>query len=77
MKSVIILNSRYGEKNFLKRTKGKTYQLHVNTDVVRVGYIGNDKFIDPSGGPMILENHKLEEANAIVKNINGNLITFE
>lgn len=40
------------------------------------------KFIDPSGGPMIVEGSLLEEANAVVKSINfiagyGHTITFE
>ena len=42
----------------------------------------NKKFIDPSGGPMIIEGCKLEEADATVRFIDfvigtGYLITFE
>ena len=40
------------------------------------------KFIDPSGGPMIVEGEYLEEAEAVVKSIDhvmgvGYAITFE
>ena len=42
---------------------------------------GNE-FIDPSGGPMIVVGHMLEEAEAVVKSIDfvkgyGYTITFE
>ena len=43
---------------------------------------GGKKFIDPSGGPMIIVGYKLEEADAVVKSIDfvngyGWTITFE
>ena len=50
---------------------------------LRMGYIDNkNKFIDLSGGPMIVEGTLLEEANAVVKSIDfitgfGYTITFE
>ena len=50
---------------------------------LRVGEVqGGNKFIDPSGGPMIVVGYKLEEAKAVVKSIDfvegyGWTITFE
>jgi hypothetical protein len=50
---------------------------------LRIGYVDDKhKFIDPSGGPMIVEGSLLEEANAKVKSIDfvtgfGHTITFE
>lgn len=43
---------------------------------------GGNKFIDPSGGPMIVVGYELEEAKAVVKSIDfvegyGYTITFE
>lgn len=89
MKDIINLNSRYEEKNLLKRLKklndseSKTYVLKVANPYLRTGEINNHKkFIDPSGGPMITEGEYLEEAGAVVKSINftagyGYTITFE
>lgn len=80
MKDIIKLNSRYKENNYLKLLKkpdgseSKTYVLKVSTPHLRVGYIkdgdtNKNKFIDPSGGPMIRVGCKLEEANAVVKSV--------
>lgn len=90
MNDVIKLNSRYKENNYLKMLKkpdgseSKTYVLKVGTPYFRVGSIGEDKqrFIDPSGGPMIIVGEKLREAEAVVKSIDfvegyGWTITFE
>lgn len=87
MKDIIKLNSRYKENNYLKILKkpdgseSKTYVLKVSTPYFRVGTIDNKRFIDPSGGPMIVEGSRLEEANAVVKSIDfimgyGYTITF-
>ena len=89
MKDIIQLKSGYGAKNYLKKmpksdgSESKTYILKTDIPTLRVGYVqeGN-KFIDPSGGPMIRVGHLLEEAKAIVKSIDfikdyGYTITFE
>lgn len=88
MKDKIILHSR-GEHNYLKKmskpdgSESKTYVLKVENYFIRTGYVDNiHKFIDPSGGPMIIEGERLEEADAIVKSIDfvtgyGHIITFE
>lgn len=76
MEEIIKLKSRDREENYLKRLpksdglESKTYVLKVSTPTLRVGNVeeGN-KFIDPSGGPMIIVGSKLEEANAVVKSI--------
>ncbi len=87
MEEIINLNSRGDNHNYLKRIKrvdgkeSKTYVLKTEYNL-RVGYIENHKkFIDPSGGPMIVEDGTLAEANAVIKSIDfiegyGYTITF-
>lgn len=89
MKDIIKLYSRGETNNYLKKmkkpdgTESKTYLFKTDMPTLRVGTVeGNKKFIDPSGGPMIIEGCKLEEADATVKFIDfvigtGYLITFE
>lgn len=89
MEDIIILRSRDGTDNRLKRLKrsdgeeSKTYILKTTIPIMRSGYIEETKkFIDPSGGPMIVEGYTLKEADAVVKSIDfisgyGHTITFE
>ena len=89
MKDLIKLKSRGYEKNYLKKLKrpddseSNTYVLKTNTPTLRAGEVqGGNKFIDPSGGPMIVVGYELEEAKAVVKSIDfvkgyGWTITFE
>lgn len=89
MKDLIKLKSRGHEENYLKKlkkldgTESKTYVLKVSTPYLRGGELeGGKKFIDPSGGPMIVVDSYLEEAEAVVKSIDftmgyGYTITFE
>lgn len=89
MKDLIKLKSRGYEENYLKKlkkpdgTESKTYVLKVSTPYLRGGEVeGGRKFIDPSGGPMIVAGSYLEEAEAVVKSIDytvgyGYTITFE
>ena len=89
MEDIIKLRSRYGTVNYLKKmpkpdgTDSKTYVLKTDVPTLRVGEVqGGNKFIDPSGGPMIVVGCKLEEAKAVVKSIYfvdgyGWTITFE
>ena len=89
MKDLIKLKSRGYEKNYLKKLKrpddseSNTYVLKVATPYLRCGKVeGGKKFIDPSGGPMIMVGYELEEAKAVVKSIDfvkgyGWTITFE
>ena len=89
MKDIIKLRSRYGAVNYLKKmskpdgSESKTYVLKTDMPTLRVGEVqGGSKFIDPSGGPMIVVGYKLEEAKAVVKSIDlvkgyGYTITFE
>lgn len=88
MKDLIKLRSRGGAENYLKKLIKKggsesfTYVLKTDTPYLRVGEVSNgNKFIDPSGGPMIVAGDYLEEANAVVKSIDfaegyGWTITF-
>jgi hypothetical protein len=76
MKDIIKLQSR-GCKNYLKRLKplneesnSNVYVIKSESDFMRVGNLEDGSmYIDPSGGPMIIENHKLKEADAVVKKI--------
>lgn len=89
MKDLIKLKSRGYEENYLKKLKkpdgseSKTYVLKVSTPYLRWGEVeGGRKFIDLSGGPMIVVGAYLEEAEAVVKSIDftvgyGYTITFE
>lgn len=88
MEDIIKLNSRYGTENYLKKlpkpdgSESKTYVLKIDTPTLRMGEVeGGNKFVDPSGGPMIVEGYELEEAKAVVKSIDfiegyGCTITF-
>ena len=89
MKDLIKLKSRGYEKNYLKKLKrpddseSNTYVLKTDIPTLRVGEVqGGNKFIDPSGGPMIVVGYELREAKAVVKSIDfvegyGWTITFE
>lgn len=89
MEDLIKLKSRYGSKNYLKKmikkdgSESLTYILKTDTPYFRVGNAGNgNRFIDPSGGPMIVVGDELEEAKAVIKSIDfiegyGWTVTFE
>lgn len=89
MEKIIKLNSRGGVNNYLKMmmkpdgSESKTYVIKTDMPTLRMGYVEEKrKFIDPSGGPMIVEGTLLEEANTVVKSIDfitgfGYTITFE
>ena len=88
MEDIIKLRSRYGAVNYLKEmpkpdgSESKTYVLKTDMPTLRVGEVqGGNEFIDPSGGPMIVEGSRLEEADAVVKFIDfvmgyGYTVTF-
>lgn len=82
MEDIIKLRSRYEAINYLKKMP-KTYVLKTDVPTLRVGEVqGGNKFIDPSGGPMIVVGCELEEAKAVIKSIDfvegyGWTITFE
>ena len=89
MEDIIKLRSRYRAENYLKKmskpdgSESKTYVLKTDIPTLRVGEVqeGN-KFIDPSGGPMIVVGCEIEEDKAVVKSIEfiegyGWTITFE
>mgnify|MGYP003420121807 CR=1 FL=1 len=89
MEDIINLKSRDGTKNYLKKMKkadgseSKTYVLKSEAISLRAGWVDErHKFIDPSGGPMIVEGSILPEANAEVKAIifvpgYGHTVTFK
>lgn len=89
MEDIIKLRSKYGTVNYLKKmpkpddTDSKTYVLKTDIPTLRAGEVqGGNKFIDPSGGPMIVVGCELEEADVVVKSIDftegyGWVITFE
>ena len=88
MKDKIELNSRSKyEHHYLKKmakpdgSESKTYVLKLSNQFLRSGVVDGRKFIDPAGGPMIVEGARLEEADAVVKSIDfvmgyGYTITF-
>lgn len=88
MEDVIKLNSRGEETNYLKRLKkpngeeSKTYVLKVSTPQVRVGTTETkNKFIEPTGGPILVEGFKCADIDAVIKSIDftigyGYSITF-
>ena len=58
----IKLQSHDGTNNYLEELEGRPneYKLVTPIDFLRGGYIGeNQHFIDPSGGPMIVEGKEL------------------
>jgi hypothetical protein len=68
----IQLISRYGDDfNWLEKIEPNIYKIHTRysyrTGENHSGY----KYVDLSGGPMIIEGHTLEEANREVKSIIG------
>lgn len=89
MEDIIKLRSRYEAINYLKKmpkpdgTESKTYVFKTDMPTLRVGEVqGGNKFIDSSGGPMIVVGYELEEVKAVVKSIDfvkgyGYTITFE
>lgn len=89
MKDLIKLRSRACEENYLKGLKksdgseSKTYVLKVSTPYLRSDEVeGGRKFVDPSGGPMIVVGGYLEGAEAVVKSIDftvgyGYTVIFE
>lgn len=89
MKDLIELKSRGEEHNCLRRlakpdgSESHTYMLKTSTYTIGSGLTDKKKkFIDPSGGPMIVEGEYLEEAGAVVKYIDyvmgqGYAIAFE
>lgn len=88
MMDLIKLRSKWGIKNYLKKI-AKVDDLESPTYVLETGspyWVGEtsskNKFINPSGGPMIIVGCELEEAKAVVKSIDfvkgyGWTITFE
>ena len=89
MEDIIRLHSRGGVNNYLKKMKrlngkeSKTYVIKTDIPTLRMGYVEEKrKFIDPPGGPMIVEGLLLKEAKAVVKSIDfivgyGYTVTFE
>ena len=70
MKKIIKLQTHDGSNNYLEQVKGHVYKLVTQTDFLRGGELDNgDIFIDPSGGPMLAENHRIEGTDWVVTNI--------
>jgi hypothetical protein len=80
MKDIIKLQSKYAsDNNYLKKIAGTEKSYELKTEYCyRAGFISENKaFIDPSGGPMIIEGEYLHEADAIVDTIKNGVITFK
>lgn len=77
MKDVIKLQSRDGTDNRLVKVGERMYELKTPY-CCRAGFVSENKaFIDPSGGPMIVEGEYLPEADAVVDSIDKDIITFK
>lgn len=77
MKDEIKLNSRYGVANKLIKVGERSYKLKTPHNY-RAGLTEENKtFIDPSGGPMMVEGEFLPEANAFIESIKEGIITFK
>lgn len=83
MKDRIVLMSRYNTKsNVLVKVQEDRYKLETQL-CYRSGTVSEGKkFVDPSGGPMIIEGEYLEEVGKTVKRIDfvqgeGTFLEFE
>lgn len=80
MKDIIKLQSRYAsDNNYLEKIEGtdKSYKLKTEYCYGAGKTSNGANYIDPSGGPMIIEGEYLFEADAIVDSINKGIITFK
>ena len=77
MEDIIKLNSRDGTDNRLVKIEEGKYKL-ITPYCYRSGLVDNNKaFIDPSGGPMLVEGNYVHEANAIIESIENGVIKFK
>lgn len=70
MKEIIILKSRDGIKNYLKRLENKTYLLVPEISTIRTS--SDDEgivFVDPLGGPVLARGMYLDVAESTIKSI--------
>lgn len=79
----VVLNSRYNTRsNVLVKVSENRYKLETQLSY-RCGKVSaNKKFVDPSGGPMIIEGEFLDEVGKTVKRIDfvqgeGTFLEFE
>lgn len=79
----VVLKSRYNTRsNVLVKVSENRYKLETQLSY-RCGKVSaNKKFVDPSGGPMIIEGEYLEEVGKTVKRIDfiqgeGAFLEFE
>lgn len=78
MKDIIKLDSRDYTKNSLVKVEERSYKLETSSCYVRGGFLSDGRtFIDPSGGPMLVEGEYLPEADAYIESINNGIITFK
>jgi hypothetical protein len=77
MKDIIKLNSRDGTDNRLVKIEEGKYKL-ITPYCYRSGLVDDNKaFIDPSGGPMLVEGNYVHEATAIIESIEKGIIKFK
>lgn len=79
----VVLKSRYNTRsNVLIKVRENRYKLETQLSY-RCGKVSADKkFVDPSGGPMIIEGEFLDEVGKTVKRIDfvqgeGTFLEFE
>lgn len=62
MSEIINLKTRYHTKNYLEQYQGNTYILRTESPYIRAGSTNDGKeFVDPSGGPMIVQAMSLRK----------------
>lgn len=77
MKHVIQLVSRDGTDNKLIRVAKRSYELKTPYCYRGGKTEAGKNFIDPSGGPMMVEGEYLPEADAYIESINRGIIIFK
>lgn len=64
----VYLDSRYSKtENWLEKVAPSRYKLHTKYNYM--ASMGNPKFVDPLGGPMMVEGEVLEELGKVIKRI--------
>lgn len=79
----IYLDSRYSRtENYLEKVSPNRYKLHTKYSYRAGRASDKQKFVDPSGGPMMVEGELLREAGKVIRRIDfvqgeGTFIEFE
>lgn len=78
MKDIIKLNTHDGSNNYLEKLPNtiNEYTLKTSIEFIRCGEVAeNKKFVDPNGGPMLVEGEQLPAIDIKAKIIKISSIT--